>query len=62
MHIPGQLTPRDSLFHSSVHNNNQRLNLPAGLSSLGSQRVSDGLSKPVNIAGKIVPPWGKRVS
>jgi hypothetical protein len=36
MHIPGQLTPWDALFHSSVHNNNQRLNLPAGLSSLGS--------------------------
>ena len=34
MHIPGQLTPWDSLFHSSVHNNNQRLNLPAAFQAL----------------------------
>jgi hypothetical protein len=37
--------PWDSLFHSSVHNNNQKLNLPAGLSRLVSQRVSDGVRK-----------------
>jgi hypothetical protein len=28
--------PWDSLFHSSVHDNNQKLNLPAGLSRLDS--------------------------
>jgi len=45
-------TPCDSLFHSSVHNNNQKLNLPAGLSRPVSQRVSDGVRKPVNMRKK----------